>query len=68
MGGEVDDLSYKNTIPAESNVEEDAVEKLARAAPEELWEIVSQVLKDEKKIRIFRMRHTNNLTLEQIGE
>ncbi len=58
-----------DTMPAEVNVEEDAVEKLAsEQLREELWDIVAQVLKDEKKIRIFRLRFVENLTLNQIGD
>lgn len=68
-GGEDESLSFMDTVPAEVDVEEDAVEKLAaEQLREELWDIVGQVLKDQKKIRIFRMRYVNNMSLEQIGE
>ncbi len=68
-GGEDGDISFVDAIPADVNIEEDAVEKLAaEQLREELWDIVGKVLKDEKKIRIFRMRYINNITLEQIGE
>lgn len=68
-GGEDGDISFVDVIPADINIEEDAVEKVAaEQLREELWEIVAQVLKDQKKIQIFRMRYINNMTLEQIGE
>lgn len=68
-GGEDENVSLMDTVPAEVYVEEDAVEKLAaEQLREKLWDIVAQVLKDEKKIRIFRLRFIDCLTLEQIGE
>jgi RNA polymerase primary sigma factor len=68
-GGEDDNLSFADVVPAEVDIEEDVVEKLAaEQLREELWDIVAQVLKDRKKIQIFRMRYINNMTLEQIGE
>ena len=69
LSGENGSMSFLDTVPAEVDVEEDAVEKLAaEQLREELWDIVAQVLKDEKKIRIFRLRFVDCLTLEQIGE
>lgn len=68
-GSDSDDMTLIEAIPADINLEEDAVEKLAaEQLRKELWEIVAQVLKDEKKIRIFRLRFIDCLTLEQIGE
>ena len=68
-GGENENLSFADVVPAEVDVEEDAVEKLAAVQlRKELWGIVAQVLQDEKKLQIFRMRYVNNMTLEQIGE
>ncbi len=68
-GGEDEDTSFVDTVSAEVNVEEDAVEKLAaEQLREELWGIVGRVLKDKKKIQIFRMRYVNNMTMEQICE
>lgn len=68
-GGEDDSISFLDTVPADINVEEDAVEKMAaEQLREELWSIVAQVLQDEKKLQIFRMRYIDNMTLEQIGE
>ncbi len=68
-GSDGDSISIAEAIPAEVNIEEDAVEKLAaQQLREELWDIVTKVLNDKKKLRIFRMRYINNMTLEQIGE
>lgn len=68
-GSDTDDMTLIEAIPADINIEEDAVEKLAaEQLREELWDIVAQVLKDKKKIQIFRMRYINNMTMEQIGE
>ena len=68
-GGEDDNLSFVDTIPADLNLEEDVVEKVAvDQLRKEIWDIVAQVLKDEKKLQIFQMRFINNMTMEQIGE
>lgn len=68
-GGETDVLSFVDVVQADVNVEDDVVDKLAaEQLREELWDIVNQVLKDEKRIRIFRLRFINNLSLEQIGD
>lgn len=64
-----DNFTLEDTVPAEIDVEEDAVEKLAtEQLREELWNIVGQVLKDKKKVRIFRLGYIDNLTMDQIGE
>ena len=68
-GGEDEDTSFVDTVSAEVYVEEDAVEKLAaEQLREELWDIVAHVLKDKKKLQIFRMRFIDNMTMEQIGD
>ncbi len=68
-GGEDENISLMDTVPAEVYVEEDAVEKLAaEQLREELWSIVAKALKDNKKLQIFRMRYDHNMTMEQIGE
>lgn len=68
-GGDNENITFLDAVPADVNVEEDVVEKVAAdQLREELWDIVSQVLKDPKKIQIFRLRYIDNLTLEQIGD
>jgi DNA-directed RNA polymerase sigma subunit (sigma70/sigma32) len=68
-GGEDDNLSFLDTLPAEINIEEDAVEKFAaEQLMEELWTIVAKALKDNRKLQIFRMRFVDNMTMEQIGD
>jgi RNA polymerase primary sigma factor len=68
-GGEDDNLSFADVVPAEVDIEEDAVEKLAaEQLREDLWNIVAKALKDNKKLQIFRMRFVDNMTMEQIGD
>jgi RNA polymerase primary sigma factor len=68
-GGEDDNLSFADVIPADVDIEEDVVEKLAaEQLREELWDIVAHVLMDKKKLQIFRMRFIDNMTMEQIGD
>ena len=68
-GGEDDNLSFADVVPADVDIEEDAVEKLAaEQLREDLWNIVAKVLKDNKKLQIFRMRFIDNMTMEQIGD
>lgn len=67
-GGENENLSYGDMVPAEVDVEEDAIEKLAAVQlREELWDIVSQVLKDEKMIKVIRYRYVECITLDCTG-
>lgn len=68
-GGEDENLSFADVVPADVHVEEEAVEKLAADQLRVLlWNIVSHALKDEKKLQIFRMRFIDNMTMEQIGD
>lgn len=61
-------ISLGDTIPAEVDIEEDTVERIAAAQiSKELWELVAKVLKGEKKLEIFRLSYQEGLTPEQIA-
>jgi len=62
-------LTFAEATASDVNIEYDVIEKVAKEQiKEELWNIVAQVLKDKKKIQIFKWRFINELTLEQTGE
>jgi DNA-binding transcriptional ArsR family regulator len=68
-GGEDDCLSFLDTVPAVVDIEEDIIEKLYQEQiKEEIWVIVTQVLKDDRKVRIMKMRFIDGFTLEKIAE
>jgi hypothetical protein len=65
-GGEDDNLSFLDTVPSEVDNEEEVVERLAaEQIREELWDIVTQVLKDQKMVDAIRYRFIDGLTLEE---
>ena len=67
-GGENENLSFADAVPADTDIEEDVVEKLAAAQiREQLWNIVDQVLKDEKMIKVIRYRCVECITLDCAG-
>jgi len=64
-----ENITFAEATASDVNIEHDVVEKVAKEQiKEELWDIVAQVLKDKKKIQIFKWRYINELTLEQTGE
>lgn len=57
-----------NTLSCEINIEDDIVERVVQEQiKEELWDIVAQVLKDEKKLQIIKWRFIDEITIREIG-
>ncbi len=67
-GNDNESLSLGDTVSAEVDVEGDAVERLAAVQFRgELWDIVSQVLKDERMIKVIQYRFVESSTLDSAG-
>jgi RNA polymerase primary sigma factor len=67
-GEENDDMTVADTVASDINIENDIVEKVGNEQLHtQLWELVAQVLKDDKKVQILKYRYIDNLTLEEIA-
>jgi hypothetical protein len=64
--GEVLTVGY--TLTAADNLEQDVIDQISEEQfHSELWDTVSNVLKNDSMIEILRLRHVEGLTLEQAG-
>jgi RNA polymerase sigma factor (sigma-70 family) len=67
-GGEDESITAADSIAAEINIEHDVIEKVGNEQlHNQLWELVGQVLNDDKKVQILKYRYIDNLTLEEIA-
>lgn len=68
-GGEEDDITFKDTVASDIDLEGDVVEKISQEQLKgELWDLISMVLKDDKKVQIVKLRYIDNLSLESIAK
>ncbi|MDF2804075.1 MAG: hypothetical protein K0S61_3978 [Anaerocolumna sp.] len=67
-GEDNDDMTIADTVASDVNIEDDIVEKMGNdQLHTQLWELVSQVLRDDKKVQILKYRYIDNLTQEEIA-
>lgn len=60
LGEENESNTLADTVTSNFSIEDNIVEK-------DLWSLVGEVLKDEKLIKIIKLRYQNNVTLREIG-
>lgn len=67
-GGEDGDIFIADMVASDIDIENDVVEKVAKEQiNNELWNIVDEVLKEDKLKKIIKMRYIDKLTLKEIG-
>lgn len=67
--GEEEDINYTDTVASDIDLEGDVIERVSQEQlQDELWDLVSQVLKSNTMIRILHFRFIDKLTLDAIGE
>ncbi|SHO46775.1 sigma-70 family RNA polymerase sigma factor [Anaerocolumna xylanovorans] len=68
-GGEEEDISFADTVASDTDLEGEVIERVSQEQlKDELWNLISMVLKDDKKVQIIKLRYIDNLTLESIGK
>jgi RNA polymerase sigma factor (sigma-70 family) len=68
-GIEDDAANLSDTVPSSNNVEHDVVESVGnQQIKEELWSIVKEVIKDDRKYEVIKLRFQSDLSLEAIGD
>lgn len=68
-GGEEENINYSDAVASDIDLEGDVIERVSQEQlQDELWDLVSKVLKNDSMIRILRLRFIERLTLEEIGE
>lgn len=68
-GGEDEDIFIVDTVASDIDLENDIVDKVVKEqTKDELWKIVSEVLKDDKMVEVIRYRFIDKLTLEEVGQ
>ena len=68
LGEENESTTLADTVTSNLSIENDIVEKVAMEQIKiDLWSIVGEVLRDEKLIKIIKLRYQNNVTLKEIG-
>lgn len=68
-GDEGDSLTIADSVASDVDIESDVIEKVGNEQMHtQLWELVGQVLKDDKKVQIIKLRYVDNLTMEAIGK
>lgn len=61
-------ITVSDTLAGDTDVESDVVEQIGQEQlHKELWDLVSQVLKDDKKAQLLKWRYIDSLTLEEIA-
>lgn len=67
--GEDEDISYSETIPGDVDLETEVVERITNERlKNELWTILDQILMDEKKMQLLRLKFIDNMNMEEIGK
>jgi DNA-directed RNA polymerase sigma subunit (sigma70/sigma32) len=65
---EGEDLTVRDTLAAADNLEQDVIDQISEEQlHSDLWDTVTNVLKNDSMIEILRLRHVEGLTLEQTG-
>ncbi len=67
--GEDEDISYSEAIPGDVDLETEVVERITNERlKDELWTILDQILMDEKKMQLLRLKFIDNMNMEEIGK
>lgn len=68
-GNDNEDLTAANSVASDIDIENDIIEKVSQEQLQtELWDLLSQVLKDDKKVQILKLRYVDDLTMDAIGK
>ena len=68
LGEENESNTLADTVTSNFSIEDNIVEKVTKEQiKNDLWRLVGEVLKDEKLIKIIKLRYQNNVTLREIG-
>ncbi len=68
-GNESEDITVADSVASDVDIESDIVEKLSQEQLQsELWDLLSMVLKDDKKVQMIKLRYVDNLAFESIGK
>lgn len=64
-----DNMTVADTLAVDTDLENDVVEKVAKEQLQaELWELISQVLKDDKMVSTLCYRFKEGLTLDETAK
>ncbi len=67
--GEDESITFVDTVASDTDLEGEVIERVSQEQLKgELWDILSMVLKDDKKVQIIKLRYIDNLALERIAE
>lgn len=67
-GGE-ESTRFIDTVFSDVDIESDVVEKVSQEQLKtEVWDMVSQVLKDDRKVQILKLRYIENISYREIGD
>ncbi len=68
-GNESEDITVADSVAGDTDIESDIVEKVSQEQLKgELWDLLSMVLKDDKKVQMIKLRYVDNLAFESIGK
>lgn len=67
--GENDSFNLIDTLYSDENIEDEVVERVSNKQLESnVWNLLSQILKDDRKVQILRLRYLENVPLREIGK
>ncbi len=67
--GEDESITFTDTVASDTDLEGEVIERVSQEQLKgELWDLISMVLKDDKKVQIIKLRYIDNLVLERIAE
>ena len=68
-GTEDEDITVADSVARDVDIESDVVEKVSQEQlREELWNLINQVLKDDKKVQMIKLRYIDDLAFESIAK
>jgi hypothetical protein len=68
-GGEDESITFTDTVASDTDLEGEVIERVSQEQlKDELWDLISMVLKDDRKVQIIKLRYIDNLALERIAE
>lgn len=68
-GGDNEYTNFSDTVASDIDLEGEVVEKLTQEQlKDELWDMISQVLKHDTMVKILRLRFIDRLTMAEVGE
>lgn len=67
--GEDESITFTDTVDSDTDLEGEVIEKVSQEQLKcELWDLISMVLKDDKKVQVIKLRYVDNQALERIAE